>query len=146
MPSLSPVARSASPTSVDKNQTKAITNSASSPARMATETNVPNRPASRSGVNSVSVRNRGTLARPMMRRLIEYSAIWVKIPASSGWIFPHVLSSPVTSPATSPTQPPTAVAASGGHPPTSRMAAVAAPVVKLPSMVRSAKSRIRKVR
>ena len=34
----------------------------------------------------------------------------------------------------------------GGHPPTRRTAAVAAPVVKLPSIVRSAKSRIRKVR
>ena len=82
----------------------------------------------------------------MMRRLIEYSAIWVRMPASSGWIFPHVVSRPVANPATRPTAAPHAVAAIGDVPPTSRTAAVAAPVVKLPSMVRSAKSRIRKVR
>ena len=146
MPSLSPVARNARPTSVDRNQTSATTKTASSTARIPTDTQVPSSPLSRSGVNKVVVRSRGTFALPMIRRLIEYNAIWVKMPASSGWILPQVLSRPVTSPATNPTAVPARVAVNGCHPATIRVAAVAAPLVKLPSMVRSAKSRTRKVR
>jgi len=146
MSGLSPVARIASPTSVWRNHTTTASTASATSRKMPTLTAVPVSPASRRGVIRVVSRSSGRLARPMMRRLMEYSPICVRIPASRPLMLPFVWSSPVTRPATVPATNARAVAASGCIPLTIPTAATAAPVVKLPSTVRSGKSRMRKVR
>jgi len=65
------------------------------------------------------------------------------MPASSGLIRPAVCSRPVTQPATAPASRPATVASNGDCPPTISTEVTEAPVVKLPSTVRSGKSRTR---
>ena len=71
----------------------------------------------------------------MMRRLIEYSAIMVRIDASSCRMFSRTFSQPVTRPAPQ--------ASHGFQPPTMSTAATAPPSGKLPSAVRSGQSSTR---
>ncbi|MPM57637.1 hypothetical protein SDC9_104460 [bioreactor metagenome] len=77
----------------------------------------------------------------MMRRLTEYSAIIVKIPANKAGIFSLVCRMPVTTPAKAPAMPATKMAVSGLKPLVNNAAATAAPNGKLPSTVKSAISR-----
>ena len=71
--------------------------------------------------NTVSVFNNGIFGRvtpvseviPIIRRLMEYSAIIIKIPASNGLIFPFVCKIPVIHPAINPATVATNVANSG---------------------------------
>ena len=94
----------------------------------------------------------GTLAReprsvpiPWIRRLTEYRASWVRIPARMAGMPMDVWKTPVTAPASMPTASAMSVASQGLTPLVIRMAATAPPVAKEPSTVRSAMSRIRKV-
>ena len=115
-------------------------------AKMATLTRVPTSRFSLRGSIRVSWRRSGTLARPMIRRFTEYRAICVRMPASSPLMRPFVCSKPVTTPAARPPATAIDVARAGGQPLMIPTAAIAPPVVKLPSTVRSGKSRMRKVR
>jgi len=69
--SLSPVARRATPMSVPRNQTVTRPTASTTAANTPTPTHVLSWPASRSGDSSVVSPSRGTLALPMIRRLIE---------------------------------------------------------------------------
>jgi hypothetical protein len=144
---LLPVAWIARPRSVDRNQST-ISLSTSTPARKTSAPIQvrPNSCASRNGVITVSSRSSGTLAPPMMRRFTDHRAIIVRMPASSPSMCPLVCSRPVTMPAIRPAAPPASVASTGLCPATIIDAATAAPVVKLPSTVRSGNFSTRKVR
>ena len=96
-------------------------------------------------VNTVSTPNKDKLALPMMRRLTEYSAIMVRIPASSAGIFIFVVRKPVTAPASIPATAAARIAVLTLWPVAISVAAVAAPSGKLPSQVRSARSSTRNV-
>ncbi len=87
-----------------------------------------------------------TFALPIIIRLIEYSATMDRIPERSLFIFSLVLRIPVSRPASTP--PPTAskVARNGSPPRNMKIAAIAPPSGKLPSTVRSGKSRTLKVK
>jgi hypothetical protein len=87
----------------------------------------------------------GTLLFPMIRRLTEYSAVIVRIPASSRLTLNFIASSPVTTPATAPASAPQSVAITGDHPATSSTADTPAPKVIEPSAVMSGNSKIRKL-
>ena len=80
-----------------------------------------------------------------MRRLIEYRANWVSIPESMAGIPSLVCSSPVHIPAATPAATAARDAAHAGHPASISMTAVAPPVAKDPSTVRSAISSSRNV-
>ena len=82
---------------------------------------------------------RGTLGPPMMRRLIEYSAIIIRMLASRSMILSLTLSQPVISPATAPAAVAASVATQALVPVEIRMAQTAPPSGKLPSTVRSGK-------
>ena len=146
MSSLSPVALSATPYSVPRNRYTNTPTSAAMPAKIATDAHVPKSPCSRSGVHSVSARSSGMLALPMMRRLMEYNAICVRMPASRGLMFAHTCSPPVMMPASTPTTNDDSTAHAGLTPATIITALIAAPVVNEPSTVRSGKSSTRYVR
>ena len=79
----------------------------------------------------------------MMRRLIEYKAIITRILASNCKIFSRTCNQPVTKPAAAPASAPAADASQGSTPAVIMVAATAPPSGKLPSAVRSGKSRIR---
>ncbi|MNP50530.1 hypothetical protein D3C76_1448000 [compost metagenome] len=133
---LSPVARSASPSSVCKKR--------SNSSFTATTTNGINR----SGDNELNIvvsPSSPTFGLPIIRMLMEYSAIIIKIPDNRPFIFPLVCSKPVIAPATKPPKKAQIVAIHGDVPPVIITAAMAPPVVKLPSTVKSGKSRMRKV-
>ena len=143
---LSPVARMDRPRSVVRNHRTTNPSSRTTTARMATPGHSPSRSASFRGVNTVSLRSSGMFAPSMIRRLTDHSAIMVRIPARRPSILPLVCSNPVTVPARNPVPKPARVASTGFQPARMPMAAVAAPVVKLPSTVRSGKLSTRKVR
>ena len=82
---------------------------------------------------------------PITRRLIEYSAVITRMPASKSLILKRVWVMPVTVPASAPASTAASVAVSGLLPPMMSMAATAAPRVKLPSQVRSGKLNTRKL-
>ena len=107
---------------------------------------LPSRPASRNGVITVSSRSSVTLGPPMMRRFTDHRAIIVRIPASRPSMRPFVCSTPVTIPATRPAPAAARVATIGFCPAVIIAAATAAPVVKLPSTVRSGNCSTRNVR
>src|SRR5690554_4191223 len=86
----------------------------------------------------------GTFGPPMTRRLIEYSAIIIRILASRSMMRSLTFSQPVIMPATAPAPTATSVAANGLTPTLISVAAVAPPSGKLPSTVRSGKRRMRK--
>ena len=93
----------------------------------------------------VSTPSRDKLALPIMRRLTEYKAIIVKIPANRAGIFILVCKMPVIIPASIPAMQAPKSAARGPKPATIMEAAVAAPSGKLPSTVKSAISSTRNV-
>ena len=146
MSGLSPVARIARPTSVCRNHTMSPRMTSATARKIPTLAKVPTSLSSRSGSNNVGWCRSGTFALPMIRRLIEYSATCVRMPASRPLMRPRVCSRPVTSPAAMPPTSARDVASAAGMPFTMPTAAIEAPVVKLPSTVRSGKSRMRKVR
>ncbi len=82
----------------------------------------------------------------MIRRLIDHRPIIVRMPASRPSMPPFVWRRPVMKPATRPAPIAASVARNGLTPAMMREAAVAPPVVKLPSTVRSGKLRTLKVR
>ena len=86
----------------------------------------------------------GTLGPPMMRRLMEYSAIIIRMLASKSMILSLTLSQPVMSPATAPAAVAAMVATNGLVPVEIKMAQTAPPSGKLPSTVRSGKRSNRK--
>ena len=143
---LSPVARTARPKSVLRNHTIAAVITATTAAKMPTDAHDPISPASRSGVKMVSSRSSGTFDDPMIRRFTDHRPICVKMPASSPSMLPLVWSKPVINPAAKPVAKPARMARKGFHPARMATAAVAPPVVKEPSTVRSAKLRMRNVR
>ena len=75
---------------------------------------------------------------------MEYNPVMVNIPASIACIFNFVLSIPVTMPASIPPSTPIIIPISGFLA-TAHTALYASPVTKLPSTVRSGKSKILKV-
>ena len=79
----------------------------------------------------------------MMRRLMEYRASWVNMPARMAGMPMAVWNTPVTSPASRPTAKATRSATHALHPEVISMAATAPPVAMEPSTVRSATSRMR---
>ena len=83
------------------------------------------------------------LALPMIFRLMEYSASWVRIPARMAGMPIKVCSRPVTRPVARPASTATSNAAQTFMPESRHMTHTAPPVPKLPSTVRSATSRIR---
>lgn len=80
---------------------------------------------------------------PMMRRLTEYSASWVRIPARMAGIPHRVWSRPVTSPASIPARMAHRVAIQMLTPLRAGSTQAAPPVAREPSTVRSATSRMR---
>ena len=138
---LSPVARIASPTSVFKNQstntlikiiiisptnnTLHVFGTFSKPRpinALVIAASIPKLPHHVATVEKiVSTFNNGIFGRPtefssvkpIMRKLIEYSAIIIKIPDSKGLILPFVCSRPVIQPATKPASIATSVAITG---------------------------------
>src|SRR5690554_5360232 len=85
------------------------------------------------------------LGRPMILILIEYRAIIIRIPDNNPFILPLVCSKPVIDPAARPPNKAANVDNQGEYPFDIMIATIAPPVVKLPSTVRSGKSRIRNV-
>ena len=86
---------------------------------------------------------RATLALfSIIRRLMEYRASWVNMPARIAGMPINVCSRPVTSPASMPASTATSMATQTSQPPIMSMAATAPPVAMEPSTVRSATSRI----
>ena len=81
----------------------------------------------------------------MTRRLIEYSAVMVRIPARIPGIFIFVFKKPVINPQSIPPISEKINVRKGFIPLSVRMAEIAPPVANEPSTVRSGKSRIRKV-
>ena len=144
---LLPVAWIARPRSVVRNQSTISFRMITATKKISAPNHVrPSRPASRRGVMSVSSRSSGTFAPPMMRRFTDHRAIIVRIPASRPSMRPLVCRSPVTMPATRPAPAAASVATTGLWPAVIMAAATAAPVVKLPSTVRSGNCRTRNVR
>ena len=144
---LSPVACMARPASVYRNQSSASFTSSTPANNNNTPTTVPCSPASRRGVKTVSSRNSARFALPpISRRFTEYRAVMVRMPASNPLIRALVCSNAVIRPAKAPTTKPTTVANHGLPPCRITMAAVAAPLVKDWSTVRSGKSNTRNVR
>src|SRR5699024_9327699 len=84
--------------------------------------------------------NNDTWGDCMMRKLIEYNAIIIKIADKRALIFPFVWRIPVIQPARNPANAPNIVATTGDTPPIIETPATAAPVTKLPSTVKSGKS------
>ncbi len=80
---------------------------------------------------------------PMTRRLMEYSAIIVRMPERRAGIFNLVWSRPVHSPPSRPAIRAKRVASQGFMPPLMNRAATAPPRAMVPSTVRSATSRTR---
>src|SRR5699024_2026645 len=78
----------------------------------------------------------------IMRKLIEYNAIIIKIPDNKLLIFTLVCKIPSIHPARKPADAPKHVAKTGEMPLIIEIAATAAPVTKLPSTVKSGKSNI----
>ena len=91
----------------------------------------------------VSMLKKGRLARPAMRRLMEYSPVMVMMPLSRSRTRHLTWISPVTSPATAPASVAIRSVSTGCMPFTVRMALTAAPSGKDESTVRSGKSRMR---
>ena len=90
---------------------------------------------------TVSLLSRGTLDLPMMRRLTDQSAIWVRIPARIAGMSKTVWRKPVTAPASMPAAMPASRATMGSQLKlTTRTAHTHPPRAKLPSTVRSAMS------
>ena len=79
----------------------------------------------------------------MMRRLMEYRASWVRMPARMAGMPQAVWSRPVTRPASMPARMAITMAAQGFQPMVMHTAHTAPPVVSEPSTVRSAMSRMR---
>ena len=77
---------------------------------------------------------------PIIRKLMEYSASWVKMPARMGGIPILVCRIAVTKPANAPAQKAATIAIATGTPLTIRRAATAPPVQMEPSTVKSEKS------
>ena len=138
-----PVARTAQPCSVPKNQYSAPMVAA------------VNSTHTRMGLDSAAWRtlraltSRGYLSTlmgrldwPMMRRFTEYSASWVRMPARMAGMPQAVCSRPVTRPAAMPERKAATMAAQGFQPPVTSMMNTAPPVHMVPSTVRSATSRI----
>ena len=159
---LSPVARMARPMWVPKNASSTATSSptikiaASRMDRSCTGTFQPHTisdsaPSARlpprplAAVAKVCEFDSDRLLPPITRRLIEYSAVMTRMPASRSLILKRVWVMPVTVPATVPVSTAASVAVSGLLPPMMRIAATAAPRVKLPSQVRSGKLNTRKL-
>ena len=142
MCSLLPVARRALPISVPKNQYSAAMIATATIAPTMMEAVAEDRP-----VNSVmrekivSLCSRGVLDLPMMRRLMDHRAIWVRMPARIAGISSTVCKKPVTAPASIPASIAAATAMSGSTPATTSTAHTLPPSAKLPSTVRSAMSR-----
>ena len=82
-------------------------------------------------------------ALPMIFRLMEYSASWVRMPARMAGIPIKVCRMPVTKPASSPAASATSSETQTFWPDSRHMTHTAPPVPKEPSTVRSATSRIR---
>ena len=80
----------------------------------------------------------------MTRRLMEYSAVIIRIEASRSMILSLTLSQPVTSPAAAPARVAPKVAIHGLKPATIMTAQTAPPRGKLPSTVKSGKRSKRK--
>ena len=80
---------------------------------------------------------------PRMRRLMEYSESWVRMPARIAGMPMNVWNRPVASPASMPTRNAAIIATHTLQPPIISTAATAPPVAMLPSTVRSATSRMR---
>ena len=143
MASLHPVARTPAPSSVPKNQysNPMITSAKAPPTRMdlgiyRRDTKIPY-----SSIFSA------TLARPLIiRRFTEYSASWVKIPAKIAGMPNLVCKIPVTSPAIHPAKNANSIASQMFIPAMVHTTSTAPPVPKLPSTVKSAKSRTLKVK
>ena len=81
----------------------------------------------------------------MTRRLIEYRAVMTTIPARSAGTRKRVCTVAVAAPARAPAATAISAAAGNGRPAVMAEAAQAAPRGKLPSTVRSGKSRTRNV-
>ena len=93
----------------------------------------------------VEMPRRGILACPMMRILMEYRAIMVRIPAKIPGISSLVCKKPVMKPQTMPAASANKRERKGFIPWEIKIAVTAPPVAKLPSTVRSAKSSTLKV-
>ncbi|MNI85205.1 hypothetical protein D3C73_1421780 [compost metagenome] len=96
-------------------------------------------------VKRVSALSREIFGLPRMRILIEYKAIIIRIPESNPLTFPLVCKSPVHAPAAAPPIKAIRQASTGEYPWEIITAAIAPPVAKLPSTVRSGKSKMRNV-
>ena len=142
-----PVARSALPISVPKNQYMATMITSARTMPMASVAMVCVRLRSEATrVKMVSAFRSGVFDLPMIRKLTDQSDIWVRIPARMAGMSNSTWSSPVTSPATIPARVPSRMATMGSRPkPTEATAATLPPKAKLPSTVRSAISSILKV-
>ena len=86
-----------------------------------------------------------SVPQPIMRRLMEYRASWVRMPARMAGMPQKVWKMPVTSPASMPAASAASSASQVGQPFRVSTTHTAPPVHRDPSTVRSAMSRMRKV-
>ena len=147
MASLLPVARSALPISVPKNQYSSQITAATRMAPTIMATVLWGMPVKSDTFEKiVSAVSSGVFDLPMMRRLIDHRLICVRIPARMAGISNTVVRTPVTAPATPPASMPARVATTGSTPKlTTRTATTAPPRAKLPSQVMSGMASRRKV-
>ena len=96
-------------------------------------------------LNTVSLLSSGVLDLSMMRRLMDHRLICVRMPERIAGISKTVVRKPVTAPQTAPAAVAARMASAGSTPATTRTAATAPPVAKLPSTVRSGMSSSLKV-
>ena len=150
MRGLSPVALKAKPNSVENiNHNKRIRTTTEITPTSITAFAVENAFASVLNTSTTEVIivdcfNKGKFAfPPITRKLMEYKPVITKIPANNPGIFNFVCNIPVTNPATNPATKDNIVALKGFPPFTIHCAAIAAPKGKLPSVVKSAKSKTR---
>src|SRR5690606_23977336 len=139
-----PVARNASPACVARYQSSANLTAATTTRTSSGRRTWSGMASPVNSENTVGSVISGTLGRPMILRLTEYSAIIIRMPASRSMILSLTLSHPVIAPASAPASVATSVAEKGSQPATISVAATAAPSGKLPSTVRSGKRSIRK--
>ena len=141
MSSLLPVARSALPISVPKNQySRAMMSTATIRPTMMEPALVERPVVSVMREKIVSCCSRGVLDLPIIRRLTDHRAICVRIPARIAGISNTVCKKPVTAPASIPASIAATIAIRGSTPATTSTAQTLPPSAKLPSTVRSAMS------
>ena len=143
---LAPAARIASPTPVSRNQSSSTVTTATSSAKQISGANNGRTPKCSNGVKTVSSPSNGVFGRPITRRLTEYSAIDVNIPARICSTRKRWFRNAVTDPAAAPAAAAAAVAVQQSTPCVISAAATAAPSGNDPSTVKSGKSSTRNVR